>query len=430
MKLILRGNGVDKAHQGAITPRSSQAMCCLDELQGSELTTKLREQRLERENNLLENQRFWLDKEFQRTSDDLAELQREHAQQGLDLRGKLDSLTQEKENMKETMKTLKEQHEEQCKRLEDALQKLKEQRDVQAGTEEQFRKELAAQAKLISLYKSAADDAEQKSTELMRGVEELHPVLREAGKEQRAVLLEQRLLESQKKLDAGRNECTELEKKLQDAERKCQEMESKCRAQEEVEKFASSMKGKLEQTVVELEKEKQDLITALEKRERDAEQLNGEWKLLSEKLSASLLAWEQLQGQLDELQDSELTTKLHEQRLERENNLLENQRSWLDKELQHTSDDLAKLRREHAQQGLDLQGKLDSLTQEDGSKGQFEDLGSCFVVSFNERSHDDVLFLFSFSSGALFPASSAANQIELPSQISVAFPFPELLECL
>uniref|UniRef100_UPI00358F2151 nucleoprotein TPR isoform X2 n=1 Tax=Myxine glutinosa TaxID=7769 RepID=UPI00358F2151 len=182
--------------------------------------------------------------------------------------------------------------------------------------------------------------------------------------EQRAVLLEQRLLESQKKLDVGRNECTELEKKLQDSDRKCQEMESKCHSQEEVEKLASSMKGKLEQTVVELEKEKRDLITALEKRERDAEQLNGEWKLLSEKLSASLVARGQLQGRLDELQGSELTTKLREQRLERENNLLENQRSWLDKEFQRTSDDLAKLRREHAQQGLDLRGKLDSLTQE------------------------------------------------------------------
>uniref|UniRef100_UPI00358FA29F tRNA-splicing endonuclease subunit Sen54-like n=1 Tax=Myxine glutinosa TaxID=7769 RepID=UPI00358FA29F len=35
--------------------------------------------------------------------------------------------------------------------------------------------------------------------------------------EQRAVLLEQRLFESQKKLDVGRNECTELENKLQDS---------------------------------------------------------------------------------------------------------------------------------------------------------------------------------------------------------------------
>uniref|UniRef100_UPI00358FEE1F nucleoprotein TPR-like n=1 Tax=Myxine glutinosa TaxID=7769 RepID=UPI00358FEE1F len=193
----------------------------LDELQGSELTTmvakRLREQRLERENNLLENQRSLLNKELQRTSDDLAKLRREHAQQGLDLRGKLDSLTQEKENMEETMKTLKEQHGEQCKRLEDALQKLKEvgvvmaatnsstdspnQRDVQASTEEQFRKELVAQAKLISLYKSVADDAEQKSTDLMCGVEELHSVLRDAGKAQSEVEAKLSEVEENSKLE-------------------------------------------------------------------------------------------------------------------------------------------------------------------------------------------------------------------------------------
>ena len=60
----------------------------------------------------------------------------------------------------------------------------------------------------------------------------------------------------------------------------------------------------------------------------------------------------------------QLLVQLREQRLERETNLLESQRSWLDNELQRTSDDLAKLRREHAQQGLELRGKLDSLTQE------------------------------------------------------------------
>ncbi|KAM8929908.1 nucleoprotein TPR isoform 2-T2 [Pelodytes ibericus] len=153
----------------------------LDELQSSEVSVKYREKRLEQEKELLQSQNTWLNKELRSKTEELLAVHKERGNEILELKGSLENKKDEVTRLEEQTKSLKASNEHLQKQAEELLLKLKETKEQQASVEEKFHNELNSNVKLCNLYKSAAEDAESKSTELTRAMEELQKILKEAG---------------------------------------------------------------------------------------------------------------------------------------------------------------------------------------------------------------------------------------------------------
>ncbi|XP_068096253.1 nucleoprotein TPR [Hyperolius riggenbachi] len=191
----------------------------LDELQSSEMSIKYREKRLEQEKELLQTQNNWLNTELKSKTDELLSVQREKGNEILELKGVLENKKDEVNRQEEQIKILKSSNENLQKQALDLMNKLKEAKDQQTTSEEKFNHELKANVKLSNLYKSAADDAEAKSTELTRAVEELHKLLKEAGDDNKALqdkLSEMDAAKHQVEKDLG-EQISKLERELENA---------------------------------------------------------------------------------------------------------------------------------------------------------------------------------------------------------------------
>uniref|UniRef100_A0AAR2JC13 Nucleoprotein TPR n=1 Tax=Pygocentrus nattereri TaxID=42514 RepID=A0AAR2JC13_PYGNA len=158
----------------------------LDELEAAEVSIKYKEKRMEQEKELLQGQVTWLNDELKAKSEELLSLSRQKGSEILDLKCNLNDKEDEISRLQDQVTSLKASNENLQKQTEDMISKLKEAKEQQASLEEKFRNELNANIKLSNLYKGAADDAEAKSEELNRAVEELHKLLKEAGEGKRS----------------------------------------------------------------------------------------------------------------------------------------------------------------------------------------------------------------------------------------------------
>ncbi|XP_042322300.1 nucleoprotein TPR isoform X2 [Sceloporus undulatus] len=191
----------------------------LDELQTSALSVKHREQRMEQEKELLQNQNTWLNGELKTKTDEILHLAREKGNEILELKCSLENKKDEVSRLEDQVSGLKQSNENLQKHVEDLLVKLKEAKEQQAGMEERFHNELNAHIKLSNLYKSAADDLEAKSNELTQAVDELHKLLKEAGEankeaQDRCTEMEQSKAAIEKEL---KEKISKLEKELDNA---------------------------------------------------------------------------------------------------------------------------------------------------------------------------------------------------------------------
>uniref|UniRef100_A0AAR2LSE7 Nucleoprotein TPR n=1 Tax=Pygocentrus nattereri TaxID=42514 RepID=A0AAR2LSE7_PYGNA len=181
----------------------------LDELEAAEVSIKYKEKRMEQEKELLQGQVTWLNDELKAKSEELLSLSRQKGSEILDLKCNLNDKEDEISRLQDQVTSLKASNENLQKQTEDMISKLKEAKEQQASLEEKFRNELNANIKLSNLYKGAADDAEAKSEELNRAVEELHKLLKEAGEGKRS--------EKQREVAELKQQISSLEKELDNA---------------------------------------------------------------------------------------------------------------------------------------------------------------------------------------------------------------------
>ncbi|KAI4890931.1 hypothetical protein NFI96_033196 [Prochilodus magdalenae] len=191
----------------------------LDELEASEVSVKYKEKRMEQEKELLQGQVTWLNDELKAKSEELLSLSRQKGSEILNLKCSLNDKEDEVARLQDQVANLKTSNENLQKQTEDMITKLKEAKEQQTSSEEKFRNELNANIKLSNLYKGAADDAEAKSEELNRAVEELHKLLKEAGEAHKTLEVKMAEMESGKQSEIAelKEQISSLEKELDNA---------------------------------------------------------------------------------------------------------------------------------------------------------------------------------------------------------------------
>ncbi|TSW21800.1 Nucleoprotein TPR [Bagarius yarrelli] len=191
----------------------------VDELETLEVSIKYKEKRLEQEKDLLQGQVTWLSEELKTKSEEFLSLLREKSSEILELKCRINNKEDEYSRVQDQLTSLKSSNENLQKQAEDLIIKLKEAEEQQAVSEEKFRNELNANIKLSNLYKAAAMDAEAKSEELNRALEELHKLLKEAGEAHKAMEIKLSEVESCKHKDVAelKGRISVLEKELNNA---------------------------------------------------------------------------------------------------------------------------------------------------------------------------------------------------------------------
>ncbi|XP_071964047.1 nucleoprotein TPR-like isoform X2 [Antedon mediterranea] len=158
-----------------------QAQIKLDEIQSQDISGKYREKRLEQEKQLLMSQTEWLNTELKTKTDDLLSIRKEKSEIVLDLKGQLSSTTDQVQHLNDLNESLKKTKSEQTKKIETLIQKIKENSDAEAQSEVLFHNEIQSQSKLANLYKASSEESEAKVKELIRAVEELQKLLKQAS---------------------------------------------------------------------------------------------------------------------------------------------------------------------------------------------------------------------------------------------------------
>ncbi|XP_067679171.1 nucleoprotein TPR-like isoform X3 [Haliotis asinina] len=165
----------------ALSQEKCEIQAKLGGLQSQEVSREYHEKRLVQEKEHMQKQIDWLNEELKTKTNDLINVKKERASKLLDVQSKLDEKVEELNHMQLSFDSLKQSKEEQAQRIEGLIQKLKDTRDSQTQSDEQFRQEIAAQGKLVQLYKSSSEEGDMKVTELTRAVEELQKLLKEAS---------------------------------------------------------------------------------------------------------------------------------------------------------------------------------------------------------------------------------------------------------
>uniref|UniRef100_A0A8C1VES5 Nucleoprotein TPR n=1 Tax=Cyprinus carpio TaxID=7962 RepID=A0A8C1VES5_CYPCA len=190
----------------------------LDESEATEVSVKFKEKRMEQEKDLLQGQVTWLNTELKAKSEELLSLSRQKGNEILELQynlnNKEDEVLHKPFSILYQVTSLKASNENLQRQAEEMITKMREAKEQQANLEEKFSNELNANIKLSNLYKGAAADAEAKSEELSRAVDELHKLLKEAGEAHKALEVKMAELESCKD-----KEFAELKEKISSQEK-------------------------------------------------------------------------------------------------------------------------------------------------------------------------------------------------------------------
>uniref|UniRef100_A0A671P8E8 Nucleoprotein TPR n=1 Tax=Sinocyclocheilus anshuiensis TaxID=1608454 RepID=A0A671P8E8_9TELE len=186
----------------------------LDESEATEVSIKFKEKRMEQEKDLLQGQVTWLNTELKAKSEELLSISRQKGNEILELQCNLNNKEDEIACLQDQVTSLKASNENLQRQAEEVITKMREAKEQQASLEEKFSNELNANIKLSNLYKGAAADAEAKSEELSRAVDELHKLLKEAGEAHKALEVKMAELESCKD-----KEIAELKEKISSQEK-------------------------------------------------------------------------------------------------------------------------------------------------------------------------------------------------------------------
>lgn len=146
----------------------------IQQLQSSQLATKIREQNKQQELELLQKNTDWLKSELETKTNDFTKFRNEKIELISRLENDLSNAQSSLQILKNSNETLKSQFSQTSQRLSDTLVKVKELQDAQASTEENFKVEMAAQKRLVELWEKSAKDSKKRVEEVETKLSALH----------------------------------------------------------------------------------------------------------------------------------------------------------------------------------------------------------------------------------------------------------------
>ncbi|XP_063410496.1 nucleoprotein TPR-like isoform X2 [Mytilus trossulus] len=182
--------------------------------------------------------------------------------------------------------------------------------------------------------------------------------------EQQYFDVEKQLVSSNNKLESETSTNAELKDTLAQLEQKYKEVSEKFTELGDTQEGSLTSQLQLTRSNEQLEAEKRDLTVLLEKKNKELDRLNDEWKDFTEKLSKANTAKFEAQAKLSDMQSSMVTIEFQSKRLQQENEQMKGQIDWLNKELGEKTKELMNNRKEQSSKLIDLQTQLEEKTEE------------------------------------------------------------------
>ncbi|KAJ7387616.1 hypothetical protein OS493_000951 [Desmophyllum pertusum] len=171
--------------------------------------------------------------------------------------------------------------------------------------------------------------------------------------EQQFSQIEKQLISCNARLESEQKQHERLQKEHEETVATLAEKQKRLQEVESIKEDASTNYSRVSRLNEQLESEKLELLSVVERKNQEIDRLNG---ANSTKCEA--------QAKLDQIQSQETSFKFREKRIEQEKELIERQNKWLSEELKTKTDELVKLRKEKSSQVLELQSQLDERTEE------------------------------------------------------------------
>ncbi|XP_071164594.1 nucleoprotein TPR-like isoform X2 [Mytilus edulis] len=182
--------------------------------------------------------------------------------------------------------------------------------------------------------------------------------------EQQYFDVEKQLVSSNNKLESETSTNAELKDTLAQLEQKYKEVSEKFTELGDTQEGSLTSQLQLTRSNEQLEAEKRDLTVLLEKKNKELDRLNDEWKDFTEKLSKANTAKFEAQAKLSDIQSSMVTIEFQSKRLQQENEQMKGQIDWLNKELGEKTKELMNNRKEQSSKLIDIQTQLEEKTEE------------------------------------------------------------------
>ncbi|XP_020609857.1 nucleoprotein TPR-like isoform X1 [Orbicella faveolata] len=182
--------------------------------------------------------------------------------------------------------------------------------------------------------------------------------------EQQFSQIEKQLISCNAKLESEQKQNERLQKEHDETVATLTEKQKRLLEVESIKEDASTNYSRVSRLNEQLESEKLELLSVVERKNQEIDRLNEEWKTMSEKLAEASSTKCEAQAKLDQIQSQETSFKFREKRIEQEKELIQRQNKWLSEELNSKTDELVKLRKEKSSQVLELQSQLDERTEE------------------------------------------------------------------
>ncbi|XP_074635323.1 nucleoprotein TPR-like isoform X3 [Acropora palmata] len=182
--------------------------------------------------------------------------------------------------------------------------------------------------------------------------------------EQQFSHIEKQLISCNTKLDSEQKQHVRLQKEHEETVASLAEKQKRLQEVESIKEDASANYSRVSKLNEQLESEKLDLLSVVQRKSQEIDRLNDEWKIMSDKLSEANSVKCEAQAKLDQIESQETSLKFREKRIEQEKELIQKQNTWLTDELKTKTDELVQLRKEKSSQVFELQSRVEETTEE------------------------------------------------------------------
>ncbi|CAH3021550.1 unnamed protein product [Porites evermanni] len=182
--------------------------------------------------------------------------------------------------------------------------------------------------------------------------------------EQQFSQIEKQLISCNARLESEQKQHARLQKEHEETVTTLTEKQKRLQEVESIKEDASANYSRVSRLNEQLESEKLELLSVVERKNQEIDRLNEEWKTMSEKLSEANSVKCEAQAKLNHIESQETSFKFREKRIEQEKELLQKQVTWSNEELKTKTEELVNLRKEKSSQVLELQTQLDERTEE------------------------------------------------------------------
>ncbi len=182
--------------------------------------------------------------------------------------------------------------------------------------------------------------------------------------QQRLIELESEFVENQEKLSTESKNAHLYRLKSNENEEKLNTISKQLRQLENEKEMLQSDQNRLNTVNQNLESEKRDLFKQLDKRIKENDRLNEEWKSINLKLGQSESKICELTAKLEESQAKESTITFREKQFQTDKQRLLNEIDWLNQQLKEKSSQFLELKGSFNQKSYEQESKIEDLQAE------------------------------------------------------------------